>query len=861
MNTNKDILKKHSEININEIVRKGRDTKVEENVKIILVKPILECLGYSDKNFDFEHNVKSKKADIAILINGKPQIIVETKDLDENLDNHLEQALDYALKKGIWWVLLTNGIEYRLYISFLPNTEEEARLQLKFTLKELPDKFEQLYRKIGVEHIIETTDDLEKDSNIRKSREAITAKNLLNDLRDSKETLYSAIKSEFDRLYTVDEKFTERIDKWAKEKKIDTSDKEWIEKICKQGAYTLINRILFLRICEDLKHIPSRLNNVGVYVWDTYLHLPIKDLLKISFDKISEKFSKLYESPLFDDIRFYEIKIDDHILKETLGRLKDYNFSGINRDILGPVYERHISRDERRNLGQYYTPDEIINYILEDIKIGTNNKILDPACGSGGFLLKSYDTLKNKMIKEGWAKEALHKAILSDNLFGIDINPFASQLTIMNLLLKDLDNPTNIINVVEGNSILLSLKSFEKQEKPVQVKNMKEHNLSVSDILSKQYDVVVGNPPYISNKRLTSSEIEHFKNNYLTEGRTNTFALFIQRGIQLLKENGKLGMIVHKNLIKSVSYEGTRKNILDKCKIKKIVDLEKGRFEGVTGETIILILEKEKDPDKRSKNMIEICSDVENLAERKYKKHKIKQHVFESFPKTIFSIYMDEESGKIVEKIRKGTIELTNLINPFNGINTGNLEKYVSNKKTDKRHKRCVAGEDIDRFEIKNTKFVLYIPKELHRPRDEKIFLADGKILTRHVSGNLVAAYDNSQLYALQTINLLLKKEKTKYDVDLRYLTGLLNSNVLNYYYDKVFNISSGLTTAIATENLELLTIKIASTDQMKQIIEIVKRLEKDPKNTDLIDELNKSVYDIYGLKKKDWDIIEENMI
>jgi type I restriction-modification system DNA methylase subunit/predicted type IV restriction endonuclease len=677
MNIDKDKLKKLSEINIDEIVRKGRDTKVEENVKIILVKPILEYLGYSDKNFDFEHNVKSKRADIAILVDNKPKIIVETKDLDEDLDDHLDQALDYALKKGIWWVLLTNGLEYRLYISFLPNTEEEARLQLKFALKELPEKFEQFYRRIGIEHIIETTNNLEKDPNIRKSREAITAKKMLNDLRESKERLSTAIKSEFDKLYTIDKKFTERIDKWAEEKKIDKEDKEWIDKLCKEGAYTLINRILFLRICEDLRHIPSRLNSVGVYVWDAYLHLPLKDLLIISFNKISERFSKLYESPLFDNVRFQEIKIDDTVLKEILERIKDYNFSGINRDILGPVYEGHISRDERRNLGQYYTPDEVIEYISAEIGMEASDQILDPACGSGGFLLRTYDILKQKMMKEGWAKEAIHKTILSDNLFGIDINPFASQLTIMNLLLKDLDNPTNIINVVEGNSILVSLKSFEKQEKPVQVKNMKEHNLSVYDILGKKYDAVVGNPPYISNKRLTSSEIEHFKNNYLTGGRTNTFALFIQRGIQLLKENGKLGMIVHKNLIKSVSYEGTRKKILDKCKIKKIADLEKGRFEGVTGETIILILEKENNPDKRKQNMIEIISDVENLAERKYKRHKIKQHVFENTPKTIFSIYMDEESRKIIEKIRTKTLELTELIDSFNGINTGDFEKYV----------------------------------------------------------------------------------------------------------------------------------------------------------------------------------------
>lgn len=94
----------------------------------------------------------------------------------------------------------------------------------------------------------------------------------------------------------------------------------------------------------------------------------------------------------------------------------------------------------------------------------------------------------------------------------------------------------------------------------------------------------------------------------------------------------------------------------------------------------------------------------------------------------------------------------------------------------------------------------------------------------------------------------------------MRYLVGLLNSNVLNFYYDKVFNISSGLTTAIATENLELLPIKIGTDKQIKEVVETVKQIEKNPKDSGKINHLNRLIYDIYDLKNKDRGIIEKNI-
>jgi predicted type IV restriction endonuclease len=121
-------------LDVDKYVRKAAG-KCEKNVKVKIVIPLLQLLGYSvEKDMDFEHHVANKRADIALLLDYKPKLFVESKDLDEDLDNHIHQALNYAFEKGVEWVILTNGIEIRVYKSFIPNTPHKDRQIFSTTL-------------------------------------------------------------------------------------------------------------------------------------------------------------------------------------------------------------------------------------------------------------------------------------------------------------------------------------------------------------------------------------------------------------------------------------------------------------------------------------------------------------------------------------------------------------------------------------------------------------------------------------------------------------------------------------------------------------------------------------------------------
>ena len=123
-------------------VKRNRRGRVEENVKIKIIVPLLQLLGYDlVKDLDFEHKVRNKNLDIAIEIDGKPSISIECKDLDQNLDSHLPQAFNYACWKGFLLLVLTNGREIRVYKTWEAGSELEQRLLFVSTLQELPRTF------------------------------------------------------------------------------------------------------------------------------------------------------------------------------------------------------------------------------------------------------------------------------------------------------------------------------------------------------------------------------------------------------------------------------------------------------------------------------------------------------------------------------------------------------------------------------------------------------------------------------------------------------------------------------------------------------------------------------------------------
>ncbi|NJR63477.1 MAG: N-6 DNA methylase [Cyanobacteria bacterium CRU_2_1] len=132
----------------------------------------------------------------------------------------------------------------------------------------------------------------------------------------------------------------------------------------------------------------------------------------------------------------------------TLHQLSRFNFAGVDSDIVGTVYSTYVNRKEKKEKGQYYTPPEIVNYILDEVGyrtgagiIGANKRLIDPACGSGSFLVAAAKrlvaTYKGNADQIDDPSSVLDR--VQNNLYGFDLNPFACYLSEVNLLIQVLD--------------------------------------------------------------------------------------------------------------------------------------------------------------------------------------------------------------------------------------------------------------------------------------------------------------------------------------------------------------------------------------------------------------------------------------
>lgn len=882
-----------AELNVVRDVCHGQRKGVEENIKTGITNDMLEALGWNRRTqMDFEHNVGSKSADIALIKDGTTKVIVETKSLEKKLEDYKSQGLEYARKEGIVWTVMTNGLKTQLYkssIEGVPDSQNEPIFES--TLQELPEKFTRLYTLIGEDNI----DKIEEETSetVEYIRKKISEKEFLDQLLESKQELYYSLREEFDNKYGSDEAFTESVDEWVENNEFNTdwdwkrrfrSDStfaryiqkivadeglkttktaltgssgkyrkddeyrnkvnrvlrnhgiplDWKDKLCNQGAYSFVNRVLFLRMYEDrVEGASQRLNENWLGMLEESVDSDeVVDLLNLAFRQISDEFAGMYERPLFDGIYIDEIEWDLDVVYDIVDRTQSHDFSSVDSDILGEVYQNHIPKEVRKALGQFYTNPNIIRYMINrvDSHLTETSKVIDPACGSGSFLIELYTHLKEKMVAEGWGETAAHQHILSEVLYGVDIDHFATELTTMNLLIRDLDNPENADNIVTGNSVTplsSNLGALYTTESPAErVKESgdveSEHSMfsllrqSVSRNSTQGFDVVIGNPPYFNVAKgntmplagTTYKRAIELEYDDVTDGRANIASLFIKRGLDLLKPNqGVLTLVLPKPMLYASGYRKLREYILSNCKVVEITDIGKAWAE-VGYEQCIMFLEPEQSEAKRKENKVRVVSnlrDVDYLEYGEYTEHYIDQSKFYEYD--FFPIYLSTVTHPDIEDVWEtmwdNSLGFDQLhTDVFRGLGIQGA-KYISDTKEGVNHTPILRGRhlggdtdetgeswyvDVDDVEYVNTDHDDLAGKnKTTRLRKDKI------ICKRLVSSDVKidATYDSSAsdesipYYNYDTIaNIVVEDERIE---DL-YLLGVLTSNAITTYLrDLVF--------------------------------------------------------------------------
>jgi hypothetical protein len=430
----------------------------------------------------------------------------------------------------------------------------------------------------------------------------------------------------------------------------------------------IIDRILFLRISEDR----------GIENYGRLLALTNGPNIYPRLCELFHDADARYNSGLFHfkaekdrneppDELTLRIEIDDKLLSGMLKQLyypeSPYEFTVIPADILGQVYEQFLGKIIRLTAGHraviedkpevkkaggvYYTPTYIVDYIVKQTvgklienktpKQTTKLRILDPACGSGSFLINAYQHLldwhrdwyitnkpetfakgKNATLVQtmrGWKLTiAERKRILLSNIYGVDIDPQAVEVTKLSLLLKVLEGeneqtlqpflrffheralPDLGNNIKCGNSLIGP--DFYQQKELLPMTEEERYKINVFDwdaefpeiMKSGGFDTVIGNPPY--SFMISVKEQNYFTQEYKHQDyQKDLYLLFLERYGLLIKIKGLLGVIVSNTWLQSVTYKNIRRYLTGEYRWHRVLHLPEKVFKSIV-DTHVVIFER-----------------------------------------------------------------------------------------------------------------------------------------------------------------------------------------------------------------------------------------------------------------------------
>lgn len=270
-------------------------------------------------------------------------------------------------------------------------------------------------------------------------------------------------------------------------------------------------------------------------------------------------------------------------------------------------HERIYSINHRKLFGAHYTPDSVVDYIvnrtirpyLDSPDFLLSIKILDPACGSGLFLLKAFDVLAgcwNRSFGKFTSEDAQH--LIKNSLFGIDIDEqavFAARRNLHQKALRNADSFNLDSNIVVGDALSLRHLSDQMQlgEPMARRKPLGEK------FLPHSFNCIIGNPPYVRIQNTPLDKRKRYVSSYTTaSGRFDVSALFVELSEYLLKENGRLGFIVSNKLLTTSGAKKLRSFLLTNFTIEEIVDLSDTKLFDAAILPLILIVTRSKQSAK-----------------------------------------------------------------------------------------------------------------------------------------------------------------------------------------------------------------------------------------------------------------------
>lgn len=901
------------------------------------ILPMFRALGWDIDNVNEvspEEKVSRGFVDFSFRLGGVPRYFLETKKLDEDLNKlqWVQQAIDYAWTKSVTWALLS---DFEGLIVFNAEAKADNPYQsrfLDFTYEDYLPRFEQLWW-LSREQTALGRLDKEADKFGRINKRLPVSQELFADLKKWRQALFNDIKH-----YTmlsdgdVDNAVLHLLNRLIF---IRTAEDRLVEPNRLQAL------VRELKERKQIRHLAAELSKLFREmdaVYNSELFAPhFSEGLDITPATLEDVINGLYARN-FVRYNFAALEADvlgtvyEQYLGAVVAAQSEQEPAKVRKGAKQlPLVESGMTVQERRkkrkSQGIYYTPSFVTKYIVQQTvgkyleENGYNPsrppRILDMACGSGSFLIEAFDVVDDYVRKmrgqatppvlrtpspnstevpsnlgrdgEGFFDHARQLEVLTNCIYGVDKDKQALEVARLNLLLRALHSreklPT-LNNFHLGDSLrpetwetFFSTPDPTNPTRPFGTPSPNSENLGRAG--EGLFDIIIGNPPYVRPHNLPE-ETKHFLwENYSTfVAKADLYTCFIERGIELLKPGGVMAFIVSDGWLRLDSFQAIRQYVLETCKVVELVDMPDKVFEEANVKTTIFVFQKEPSKSRRETNLVHVA-EWQTGASLPNALHSIEQSVFSGTSRSIFDTSLSSQVHGLKSKIEGMSILLSELVDIKFGLKTGDDEKFIHSKPKTQKHKPLLRGENIHRYKLEFAgEYVWYVPdlmrenKKTARPGEPERF-EQPKILVRDTGGGLECTLDNEKYY-VKDVLVLTKHATTNYS--LHYLTGLLNSSLMRYYYETSFP-------TLHVQNSELAVLPIrridfanptekAAHDEIVSLVEKMLALQKEKQSytsklyddeiqaverqiAHVDEEINQRVYRLYGLTEEEVRIVE----
>ena len=818
----------------------------------LILGAVNKSSGKDEWNLQRETKTKidGQKADGVIGffdVNGKDDVraVIELKGPTISLDQRqkrsgdtrtpVEQAFNYAPKygKNCQWVIVSNYKEIRLYRSN-DMTEYEV-----FFLENLKDdlEFQKFIYILSFDALVGTANKkakaLELSEEYQKNQIEIEKK-FYNEYRNIRLHIFENMKEnnpETDES-TLLEKVQKLLDRFlficfCEDKGL--LEKDFFNTILKKGKDFGSIFDIFKVFCNWI-NLGNPKENISHFNGGLFKNDDVLNSLNID-NKVFEELKKISDYDFDSDLN---VNILGHIFEQSISDIEE-----LKKSISGEEFDQKKSK--RKKDGIFYTPQYITKYIVENSiknwlddkrkELGEedlpklnekdyifdiakknytknyrkhiefwqqyreavrNIKIIDPACGSGAFLITAFEFLLNynkylddkifDLVGTSDLFSDRTKEILQNNIFGVDLNRESVEITKLSLWLKTADKNKTLAslenNIKCGNSLI---------DEPEIVGDLAFNwEKEFPEIFANGgFDIVVGNPPYGVN-------FDDKTKKYLLEFDKlvpdyEIYIYFISLYRKILKNNGYLSYIFPNTFLSTLFGKKYRENLFNTITVKEIIDLSNDNtFVDASVRTIIFSF----------KNILE-NSDIKFLKTRDKTfysfKDYLKNEVMENIENIASLFFQNKKEKEIISKIKNNQkladfFEVSQGLIPYDkyrGHDEYTIKNRIwhSNVKKDETYKKELKGEDVKQYLLNwNNELWISYGEWLAAPRERKFFV-NKRILIREITKDkLFACYTEEEFYNTPSlINVINEKDI----LELKYILTIINSKLLGWYHNK----------------------------------------------------------------------------